>query len=561
MEMSTEIRRDWGVSSSLDVSVNAPGAKVKAHLGAEYGEQFSETDETGQTIEFTATVTTGDDDQIYATQINYDIWEYPILRNGVQLEGGGIVVVDPQPSQDVFSASKNPDREQWIPNHEVENVMSYPNYGILTDNPMVESENVLTKGNTGFTLDEYPWSASWAILQTDFSSEEVEEEWHAGVDVSASYATGGSFLFGLIKWGVQVSVGYEYNQSELQTYKTTVTDACSLGVYLGCINTNLGVCNYTVTPYAYWANNGALVLDYTTSPMVAGQGEDPTWWQIHYDQQDPAFVLPWRLDDVKGEPLASEEARYKTREIIFYPDLPNPGEVITITARIHNFGLEPILDPVGVSFYLGDPGNGGQLLYHDASGDSIFYTAEGIVPQGEQFVTIDWQVPGEGSITGCQRIWALIDPLDSITPEVHDNDDWATNNKGWKLLYVNTTTECIDRDGDGWEESAFRCCDGLNQWDNCPDVNNPGQEDTDGDGIGDACEEIQYICGDANGDLMVNVGDAVFLIAYIFSGGLPPDPVCSGNANGDGSTNVGDAVYLIAYIFSGGPPPLEECCR
>jgi hypothetical protein len=69
------------------------------------------------------------------------------------------------------------------------------------------------------------------------------------------------------------------------------------------------------------------------------------------------------------------------------------------------------------------------------------------------------------------------------------------------------------------------------------------------------------ICGDANGDGEVNVGDAVFMIAYVFSGGPPPDPECAGDANGDGEGNVGDAVYLIAYVFNGGPPPVEGCCR
>ena len=69
--------------------------------------------------------------------------------------------------------------------------------------------------------------------------------------------------------------------------------------------------------------------------------------------------------------------------------------------------------------------------------------------------------------------------------------------------------------------------------------------------------ESQYICGDANGDGLVNVGDVVFLIAYVFSGGFPPDPVESGDANCEGAVNVGDAVYLINYIFSGGAAP---CC-
>ena len=32
-------------------------------------------------------------------------------------------------------------------------------------------------------------------------------------------------------------------------------------------------------------------------------------------------------------------------------------------------------------------------------------------------------------------------------------------------------------------------------------------------------------------------------------------PLMAGDANGDGEVNVGDAVYLISYVFKGGPPP------
>lgn len=65
--------------------------------------------------------------------------------------------------------------------------------------------------------------------------------------------------------------------------------------------------------------------------------------------------------------------------------------------------------------------------------------------------------------------------------------------------------------------------------------------------------------GDANGDGTVNVGDAVFLINYIFKGGAAPDPLSAGDANCDGISNVGDAVYLINYVFKGGPAPGAEC--
>jgi hypothetical protein len=66
-----------------------------------------------------------------------------------------------------------------------------------------------------------------------------------------------------------------------------------------------------------------------------------------------------------------------------------------------------------------------------------------------------------------------------------------------------------------------------------------------------------FLCGDANSDEDVNVGDAVFIINYVFNSGPAPDPLEAGDANCDGQANVGDAVYLINYVFKGGPEP---CC-
>lgn len=94
-------------------------------------------------------------------------------------------------------------------------------------------------------------------------------------------------------------------------------------------------------------------------------------------------------------------------------------------------------------------------------------------------------------------------------------------------------------------------------YDNCPAVPNADQVDSDHDGIGDDCE---FSCGDANSDETVNVGDAVYIINYVFRAGSPPDPECVGDANGDSVVNVADAVYLIAYIFNNGPPPPAGCC-
>ncbi|MEZ5360210.1 MAG: dockerin type I repeat-containing protein [Candidatus Zixiibacteriota bacterium] len=64
-----------------------------------------------------------------------------------------------------------------------------------------------------------------------------------------------------------------------------------------------------------------------------------------------------------------------------------------------------------------------------------------------------------------------------------------------------------------------------------------------------------YICGDCSGDGSCNIGDAVYLVNYIFNGGPAPDPIAAGDTNGDDNCNIGDAVYLINYIFKGGPAP------
>lgn len=68
-----------------------------------------------------------------------------------------------------------------------------------------------------------------------------------------------------------------------------------------------------------------------------------------------------------------------------------------------------------------------------------------------------------------------------------------------------------------------------------------------------------YVCGDANGDDIPNVTDAVYLIAYIFASGPEPSPYAAGDANCDGLDNITDAVYLIQWIFAGGPSPCATC--
>ena len=68
-----------------------------------------------------------------------------------------------------------------------------------------------------------------------------------------------------------------------------------------------------------------------------------------------------------------------------------------------------------------------------------------------------------------------------------------------------------------------------------------------------------YLCGDADGDGAVNLGDGVFVVTYIFGGGPAPDPLQRFDTDCSGTVNIGDIVYLVQYIFASGPAPCALC--
>jgi len=68
------------------------------------------------------------------------------------------------------------------------------------------------------------------------------------------------------------------------------------------------------------------------------------------------------------------------------------------------------------------------------------------------------------------------------------------------------------------------------------------------------------LCGEATGDEIVNLGDVLHLISYLYKAGPAPDPLCIGDVSCDGVVNLGDVLYMISYLYKGGPRPCLYCC-
>jgi hypothetical protein len=416
VEVSTQVHRDWEVSAGVHVSgqVNAEPAGVGASINFDayflhkWGHHFNKDSTNSKTTTVSEQITAEEDDEIYSTLIDYDLWEYPFYYGNEKFPRETIMTFVPHNVRGQWFPSKSYYALSYIPNHEVGNILSY--YDTLSSNP-----DVLQTIRADYTSDGYTLSSNgsniWDLYFNNFTSTEA--------DTTIENTNSWGFSFGLEATG-------DFGHTKYTTQKTSISHLIHLQTHLGTVDMGIGDVKYRVTPYAYWSKDDALVVNYAVQPELAPPGFPNTWWQDHYGSySDPTFILPWLLDPEKGFTLDDPNKRYQTNDIILKPINPSPGDTLTITAQVRNFSLVATPLPVAVSFYIGDPDSGGTPII-GVNGSNTASTGEPIPSRLEKDAVLKWVVPS--GLPAYPRIYAVIDPQNTIT-EIHEN-----NNKGFNVL-------------------------------------------------------------------------------------------------------------------------------
>ena len=407
-----------GVQISQSIATNFL-IKVEGTWGHSYSSEKSTTHTTSLDIGVSAK----GDDQIYAITSSYNIWTYPVyIGNDTSSVVNYINFASPVNPTGAWFPSKTYASNFYIPNHEVGNILSYLPSDSAMNNPDIDSSIVSIAQSQGLPISGQSGSY-WDLDYTKYSQSTLDSTWHSGWDINYNF---GAPAFS--------SVG---NNAHFTSTTTSIMSGFDLRATFGSIVDSLGnIAAYTVFPYAYRSKNGAVVINYAVDPVIAGQGQSQSWWQVEYGRHsDPTFILPWFYDPEKGMALTENVKRYQTTDIFFNNYAPQPGDTIKITARVRNFSLAATPTPVSVKFYVGDPDSGGTIITGINGADSAA-TLSYIRNRGWSDANINWVVPS--GLPQYPRIYAVADP-DNQIQEVHEN-----NNKGFSVLGRQSTVSGIN---------------------------------------------------------------------------------------------------------------------
>ncbi len=145
-------------------------------------------------------------------------------------------------------------------------------------------------------------------------------------------------------------------------------------------------------------------------------------------------------------------------------------------------------------------------------------------------------VLNESAVDTTEDVLVTIGGDSSLYNLIYDNDS--------SELYLEYCNDDIDATYNYWGTSTF------------PQIEQEIFHQSDVPSLGLVNFSQAYLLGDVNLDRVIDIGDIVYLINYLYKNGPAPYIQILGDVNRDEITDIGDVIFLINYLYRSGPPPV-----